>query len=214
MKVSHIMYRVKDLDKGVEEFRKKGFEVEYGRKKNPINALIYFSEGPYIEILAGSKMPAFFKGLFRLFGQGKLVDRLDSYDKHPGGPCGLALENYKSDLETESAILKKHGYTAGQTNIRRNDTKGRKLRFRVGFPNDIQIPFFMTYFNIDPKPKDFVHPNGITGVSRVTFGTRQELFSLIQELCDDEMLEMCVGDGIQKMEFRYAPGRESTQIVI
>lgn len=212
MKVSHIMYRVRDLEQGVEEFRAKGFEVEYGREKNPINALIYFSEGPYIELLAGSKMPAFFKGLFRLLGHGKLVDRLNSYDNHPGGPCGLALENYKTDLDAECAILKKHGYDAGQRNIQRNDTKGRKLRFRVAFPNDVQLPFFMTYFNIDPKPKVFVHPNGVTRISRVAFGTRKELFPVIRELCDDEMLELQEGDGVTGMELAYAPGREGAPI--
>lgn len=212
MKVSHIMYRVRDLEQGVEEFRAKGFEVEYGREKNPINALIYFSEGSYIELLAGSKMPAFFKGLFRLMGQGKLVDRLNSYDDHPGGPCGLALENYKIDLDAECAILKKYGYDAGQRNIRRNDTKGRKLQFRVAFPNDVQLPFFMTYFNVDPKPKAFVHPNGVTRISRVAFGTRKELFPVIRELCDDEMLELQEGDGVTGMELAYAPGREGAPI--
>lgn len=214
MKVSHIMYRVEDLDQGVEAFRKKGFAVEYGRKINPINALIYFSEGPYIELLAGSKMPAFFKGMFRLFGQGKLVDRLNSYDTHPGGPCGLALENYKTALEAECAILGKYGYKAAQKNIRRNDTKGRSLRFRVAFPNDIQIPFFMTYFNIDPKPKGFVHPNGIARISHVTFGARPELFPLIQELCDDEMLTVRAGDGVMRVEFTYAPGRKGESIIL
>lgn len=206
MKVSHIMYRVQNLEKAVEEYREKGFTVEYGRAKNPINALIYFSNGPYIELLAGSQMPSFFKGMFRLFGQGKLVDRLNSYDTHPGGPCGLALETYKTDLEAECAILRNYGFNAGQKNISRNDTKGRKLRFRVGFPNDIQIPFFMTYFNIDPKPRDFVHPNGVVRISRVTFGARGELLPLIRELCDDEMLELCEGSGIEDFAFEYAPG--------
>ncbi|MFT3983085.1 MAG: VOC family protein [Lachnospiraceae bacterium] len=214
MNISHIMYKVQDLEKAVEEYRKRGFAVEYGRVKNPINALIYFSEGPYIELLAGTKMPVFFKNLFRLFGQGKLVDRLDSYDAHPGGPCGLALENYKSDLETERVILKKHGYDLFQMNSRRNDTKGRKLRFKVGSPNDLQLPFFMTYFNIDPKPKAFVHPNGIKKISRVAFGTRPELFPLMKELCDDNMLELHAGNGITKIEFAYAPSRESAPIIL
>lgn len=212
MKVSHIMYRVPDLEKAVEEYRKKGFAVEYGKVKNPINALIYFSEGPYIELLAGSQMPAVFKKLFRLFGQGKLVDRLDSYDNHPGGSCGLALENYKTDLESEGEILKKYGYGLFQMNNRRDDTKGRKLRFKVGAPNDIQIPFFMTYFNIDPKPTAFVHPNGVVRISHVTFGTRKELFPLIKELCDDEILELHEGNGVEEFTFEYAPGREQSLI--
>ncbi len=46
MKTSHIIYKVDDLHQAVNEFKKKGFEVEYGTKKNPYNAIIYFSEGP------------------------------------------------------------------------------------------------------------------------------------------------------------------------
>jgi hypothetical protein len=209
------MYRVQDLDKAVEEYRKKGFEVEYGRNKNPINALIFFSKGPYIELLAGTKMPLLMKGVLRLLGQGKLVDRLDFWDAHPvGRPCGLALENYRNELDIERAILKKYGYSCFQVNSRRNDTKGRKLLFKVGYPNDLQIPFYMTYFNIDPKPKDFVHPNGIVRISHISFGIREELFPLMRELCDDGILDLCTGDGIQEIKFEYMPGYENIKITM
>ena len=214
MKVSHIIYKVQDLHKGVETFRAKGFTVEYGKKKNPYNALIYFSEGPYLELLGSTGMPPVVKKILRLLGKNKLIDRLDSLDVHPVGPCALALENYGTDLETEHTILQKHGYDCFQINSQRNDTKGRRLRFKVGYPDDLQIPFFMTYFNIDPKPKDFIHSNGITKISRVAFGTREDLFPLMQELCDDEILEVCTGEGVEKIEFAYAPGYESVQTVI
>ena len=44
MRLGHVIYNVKDLDAAVKEWRDKGFAVEYGRTKKPINALIYFSE--------------------------------------------------------------------------------------------------------------------------------------------------------------------------
>lgn len=209
MKVSHIIYKVQDLHKGVEEFRSKGFAVEYGKDKNPYNALIYFSEGPYLELLGKTGMPSIIKKVLRLSGKGKLADRLDFWDNHAGGPCGLALENYRTELEDECEILKKYGYGCVQMNSMRNDTKGRKLRFKAGYPDDIQIPFFMTYFNIDPKPRNFVHPNGAVKIKHVTFGTRRELFPLINEMCDDEILEVCEGSGLQGMELEYLPGREN-----
>lgn len=53
MKLSHVILKVEQLDKAVQEYREKGFVVEYGKEKNPINALIYFSKGPYIELLDG-----------------------------------------------------------------------------------------------------------------------------------------------------------------
>ena len=51
MKLSHILYKTNNLPEAVKQFEEDGFKVEYGSKHNPKNALIYFSEGPYIEIL-------------------------------------------------------------------------------------------------------------------------------------------------------------------
>ena len=49
MKLSHILYKSNNLSEAVKQFEEEGFKVEYGSKHNPKNALIYFSEGPYIE---------------------------------------------------------------------------------------------------------------------------------------------------------------------
>ena len=59
----------------------------------------------------------------------------------------------------------------------------------------------MTYFNINPKPKDAVHPNGIKKVQRVSFGTDEGLIPIINQLCDDDILELHVGSGIQKVTY-------------
>ena len=197
MKVSHMIMKVENLDKAVAEYRAKGFEVEYGKSENPINALIFFSEGPYIELLASSHMPDIVKKIGRLIGKGSTIDRVDFWDKSPAGEyCGLALETYASTLEKEVEILKKHGFSCMQMNNRRDDTKGRSLRFKTGYPNDLELPFLMTYFNIDPKPENFVHPNGVQAITKVRFGTRADLVPVIQELCDDPVLELFVGNGI------------------
>ena len=203
MKVSHIIYKVGDLHRGVEEFRAQGFEVEYGKAKNPYNALVYFSEGPYLEIMGSTGMPRLMKGILRLAGQGKLADRLDYWDDHPGGPCGLALENYKTDLDEERALLQKYHQSSFQMRSKRDDTKGRKLRFTCAFPNDLQLPFLMTYFNIDPKPQAFVHPNGAVKISSVSFSTREEFIPLIKELCDDDTLRLFVGEGVGDIRYEY-----------
>ena len=97
MKLSHVILKVKKLDKAVQEYREKGFAVEYGREKNPINALIYFSKGPYIELLDGSRMPGAAKGIMRLLGKGALIDRLQRLDTCGLGYCELAFENYETD---------------------------------------------------------------------------------------------------------------------
>ncbi len=204
MKVSHIIYKVDDLYQAVEEFKNKGFEVEFGTKKNPYNAIIYFSEGPYLELLASSGMPKFMKKILRTFGKGKLVDRLDFWDNHKAGPCGVALEDYKKDLKEEIGILEKYKQGYFLMPSRRNDTKGRKLRFTCLFPDELQLPFLMTYFNIDPKPRNFIHPNGVRRIKNISFGTRKEFVPIIEKLCDDTTLTLFIGSGIKELEFEYA----------
>lgn len=204
MKTSHIIYKVDDLYQAVEEFKEKGFEVEYGTEKNPYNAIIYFSQGPYLELLASTGMPKFMKRILRMFGKSRLADRLDYWDNHKGGPCGVALENYKTDLREEKGILEKYSQGYFEMPSRRNDTKGRKLRFTCLFPHEMQLPFLMTYFNIDPKPENFIHPNGINGIKNISFGTREELIPIIKELCDDPVLTLFTGNGIKDLEFEYS----------
>lgn len=198
MKLSHILMKVENLDEAVNAYREKGFVVEYGVKKNPYNALIYFSEGPYIELIAGVNMPGIIKVLMRLFGKGYMVDLLDRIESaKPGEYCELALENYKDNLDIERAILKKHGVESCGMPNRRNDTHGRKLRFRLAVPSTPRVPFMMTYFSVDPKPKNFVHPNGVRRVGKVTYRTDAQYFDLIRDLCDDEHLLVEEGHGIE-----------------
>ena len=47
---------------------------------------------------------------------------------------------------------------------------------------DINLPFLMTYFNIDPKPKNFIHPNGIKRINKVSYNTRQFFNSNFKQL--------------------------------
>ena len=68
MKVSHVLYKVKDLEESVKKFQNLGFKVEYGSKSKPHNALIYFSEGPYIELLHKAPVPIYVNIILRLLG--------------------------------------------------------------------------------------------------------------------------------------------------
>ena len=52
-----MIYKVNDLSQAVADFEARGFAVEYGTAKRPYNALIYFSHGPYLELLARTGMP-------------------------------------------------------------------------------------------------------------------------------------------------------------
>lgn len=204
MKLGHVIHKVNNLEEAVQAYTEKGFTVEYGKAKNPYNALIYFAEGPYFELLESTGMPKFAKGLFRFFGKRAFIDRLDAWDQAEEGLIGLALENDRLDIDQEQKILDAARLTYLKGRSGRKDPKGRKIRFQGIFPDDMQIPVLSSTFNVNVRPPDgFVHANGAKRIKSVAFGTREELIPVIHKLCDDEGLKLFVGQGVKDLEFEY-----------
>lgn len=204
MKLGHIIYKVDDLDEAVKEYTKKGFTVEYGKKKNPYNALIYFADGPYLELLESTGMPSFVQKILKFFGKKALMDRLDTWDNSKEGLIAVALENNRFDVDIEQNILDKANLKYFKGKSRRTDTKGRKLKFFGIMPNDMEIPFFGAKFNINVRPpKDYVHPNGVKKIKSIAFGTKEKFIPVINQLCDDQGLKLFIGNGVKDLEFEY-----------
>ena len=100
--------KIKELPEAVKQFEEEGFKVEYGSKYNPSNALIYFSEGPYIEILEKAPISNFLMIILRLIGKTHLVKRFKSWKNAHEGYFDICLENHKNDFDEEVQILKEH----------------------------------------------------------------------------------------------------------
>ena len=203
MKVSHVLYKTNNLEECVVNFKNMGFEVEFGSKTNPHNALIYFSEGPYIELLKKPPVPFYINLLLRVVNKGKVADRFKYWKTVEEGFFGLCLENYETDFKEEEKILIKNQQNYFITKSSRTDNLNRVLKWKLLFPYELKLPFLMTYFNIDPKPKNFVHPNGIKRIKRISFGTDKKHISIIEELCDDKILELFIGNGVQEVSYKY-----------
>ena len=201
MKLSHIIYRGRTLDEAVHKFRELGFHVEYGSKKHPHNALIYFSSGPYIELLANAPLSSLAKLALRVIGKGKVLERLESWGEGPEGFFEICLENYRDDFRQEQKILDEYGERYFTTKSKRLDEEGRLLKWKLLFPYTLELPFLMTYFNIDPKPKDFVHPNGIKAIKQVSYGADAAKLPMLKELCDDPILSWFDGSGFGNVEY-------------
>ena len=201
MKASHVLYKVSNLNEAVDSFKNQGFKVDYGSKTNPHNALIYFSEGPYIELINEAPLSGFSKLALRLIGQGKVVERLNQWKNKQEGFFGLCLETYKSNFNREKQILKKYNQKYFETRSSRVDPANRKLKWKMLFPHELKLPFMMTYFNQDPKPKNFIHPNGVKGISEVSFGTEKNLICIVKDLCNDDRLVITEGEGITEVNY-------------
>ncbi len=201
MKVSHVLYKVKNLDASIIKFQNMGFKVEIGSKKKPHNALIYFSDGPYIELLNKAPVPFYINIILKLIGKGKVAERFRYWKDVNEGFFGVCLENYETNFNKEENILTKNGQNYFITNSSRTDYLNRTLKWKLLFPYELKLPFLMTYFNIDPKPKNFIHPNGVKKIKSISLGTDQNLIPIINELCDDTILELFIGKGIKRLTY-------------
>ena len=193
MKVSHVLYKTNNLEASFKEFEKLGYKVVYGSRKKPHNALIYFSEGPYIELLEKAPISSFLKAILRLLGKAKVVDRFNSWENSTEGFFEICLENNTTNFKKEEKILAKFGEDYFITNSKRIDVSNRVLKWKLLFPNQLKIPFLMTQFNINPKPKNFVHPNKIKRIKQISYSTEASIIPVINELCNDDILQLFIG---------------------
>ena len=202
MKLSHILYKSNNLSKSVQQFQNEGFKVQYGMKHNSKNALIYFSKGPYIEILEKAPISNFLMMILRWIDKTHLVKRFKTWENAHEGYFDICLENYEDDFNKEIEILNEHKEQYFITKSSRLDPSNRLLKWKLLFPKNINLPFFMTYFNIDPKPKNFVHPNGIKKINEVSYYIDNSLISIFKKLCDDSTIKLTNQKGEMRVSFQ------------
>lgn len=200
MTVGHIVYKADDLQAAVEKFRAQGFEVEYGRAKNPSNALIYFSQGPYLEIRTGVTMPALIRRYLRLIGHGQMVDTSDAVAGMPEGYSRVVFEADREDFGRLKAICRERGVRTVTARISRKDPHGRRLACRCLCPDDWAIPMFVTRFAADTH-RDAPHPNGITRMDRIEFEGTRTAVEICRSAGADGLLACSVGAGAIRAEF-------------
>nr|WP_243896378.1 VOC family protein [Actinomyces bowdenii] len=196
--MGHVIHKVRDLDRAVADFEARGFAVEYGRAKKPCNALIYFSHGPYLELLARTGMPPLLGRLLSLGPRGGAARRFLSWDRGPEGLCGLCLEGDDRELREAMALLGGKGL---RIRTKRVDTHARELRYEAFFPQDVDLPFLMSHFSTDPRPQGFTHPNGISAITRVAYPLPASKRDTVLRLSDDPGLELVEPGGAFTIAF-------------
>ncbi len=195
MRAGHIIYAVDDLEKAMAEWRNEGFEVQYAKKSKKYHALIFFSEGPFIELMDVDSIPKLGLKLMSLFGGKAMVDRIRMAEEAEAESAILCIEKDEGDLDEEIAFLTKRGKNGNyMKRVKRKDPKGNVYRWKLFLPFDLNLPFLMSYYNIDPKPKNFVHPNGVKRIKKLRLATNRECIDILEELIDDETIELVEGN--------------------
>ncbi len=202
MRLSHILYKVKNLDEAVKDFENMGFTVRYGTKKEKaFNALIWFEEGPFIELFTVSKFAKILTFLMKIFGKRAIARRFDYFIDADYGWVEYSIENERETLDIENEKLRNFGIKYSSMNGKRTNINGLKLKWKLSIPLDLNFPFLMSAYTPNPRPKHIVHKNGAKSVSKLVWGANSKNIDLIRRFTNDDRIELVEGSGFKKIEF-------------
>ena len=128
--------------------------------KTRTTPFIYFSEGPYIELLEKAPVSQLTLWALKGIGQGQVAKRLRSWADAPPGFFELCLETKRQPFKNGQSPNAATGATLFLHQEPTKDPQQRLLQWQLLFPHNTALPFIMTPFNTNPKPQNLVHPNG------------------------------------------------------
>jgi catechol 2,3-dioxygenase-like lactoylglutathione lyase family enzyme len=162
-RIDHIMICLPDLDRGIETYRRLGFDVQPGGVhpgRGTHNAIAFHRED-YLELLSVRDADEYRRG-----GGGGLLDFIAA----GGGLRYIALQS--DDLAADVAAMRARGVDVGDPGDgERRTPAGQTLRWRsasLGPRNPLPI-FFLQHLTplAERRGRARAHPNGIVGVERV-----------------------------------------------
>ncbi|WP_167147382.1 VOC family protein [Actinomyces sp. ZJ308] len=199
-RVGHVIYKADDLAQAVSRFRQEGFDVEYGQARSPRNAVIYFSTGPYLEIISGVRMPRLARAYLRMLGHHRMVADSDSVAQQREGYSRIVLEVEREEFTGLASICRDHGLRTLTPTISRKDVHGRRLSCLCLVPDDWSVPMFVTPFAVDTH-RDSAHPNGITRIERIVFEGSAAAVDICRRSGAEDRLSYRLGAGDISVRF-------------
>jgi len=202
MKISHLIFKADNLQETVRMFETMGFETEYGQKENPYNALIYFPDHTYLEIMEKIHISGVVSFLLKLFGMRDYLNSSLAQNRLPEGFFRFALTMETSAKKALAERYKKvFAVSSFFAPVSRTDLHGNKLRCKCLMPSNCSLPFFMTDFNCE-KLWQKKHKNGVTGIKKVVYEASDKEIEFFMGMPIDKCLEITKGNrGIVKVEF-------------
>jgi catechol 2,3-dioxygenase-like lactoylglutathione lyase family enzyme len=168
LQLDHVVIAVHDLDAAIQNYRDLGFTVVRGRvhaNRATHNALITFSDGTYLELLA-------------LTGEMPIPDNIDFSVLVTGteGFVGFALRS--DDLEADAARLRSEGFAVGDVIPgERQRADGTIIQWKLALLNDGFAPFLIEditprVWRIPHDPAATTHANRAIGLGGVEIAVR------------------------------------------
>ena len=168
-RLDHVIFRAEKLTELVEEFRAAGFKVYYGAPTGKeYNAMIYFEDHSFIELVDMTKVPGFAKVLTRL-GVFKLIHPFFHRMGNWALSDNIIMEYvaYSSDIRAFQQQFK------GSSSKVRTGTRINHMSEAVSWEyfgsKDLELPFVISDYRPKKYPEEGAtqHPNGATGIKEL-----------------------------------------------
>lgn len=215
MEVSHLLYKVNNIYHAVDFFRKLGFEVCYGKKKNPYNALIYFQDKTYIELIENVNMNRVIKIFLYLTGKKDFANGLANMEKLEEGFIRFSFHIEKNKINNIATIcndeFKEKTYVR---DVKRKDVTGNKLSCSCIFPYNSKLPFFNTRLEGNEDLWKIKHENQIIGIESIVYETTGREYDFIKRFANNSFINLVnANGGVKKIRFKYADNSIKKQLV-
>jgi len=169
LRCSHVVCKVDDIGAAVRDFAGAGFSVEWGSDpRRARNALIWFSQGPFIELFEVPPAYGMLRWPFTVLYGRAAGERLARWTRSGRGWCDVALETDATDLAPARAALRAAGVNVSRV-IEGSRTRpdGQRVRYQLLMPLSARLPFVVSAYDPPQRPQRVVHTNGAQQIARV-----------------------------------------------
>lgn len=222
LNIDHIIIVVSDLNAATQQFSQLGFSVIPGGIHSgglTHNALIPFTDGTYLELLATTKFAS-----FKLITILKKLHLLNIYTANQTAINRRIIENIASgvgmndyallskNLDREIELIHQRGQTFTEPipggRIRPD---GQEIIWRTAVPQSFDIPFLIE--DITPRElrvpqiDEYAHSNGVSGIKGLSI--------LVQKLVDSiARYRELLGEDPKPQPSHPQPGTQSTEYML
>ncbi|MGN9841245.1 VOC family protein [Nonomuraea sp. H19] len=172
LKCSHILCKVDDIRAAVGDYSSLGFSVEWGSApERAHNALIWFDDGPFIELFQLPSRFALLRWPFATIFGTAAGERLARWARPGEGWRDLAVETEDTELAGVRAALRRKNVRVSRVmKGKRVRPDGGTVRYQFLASSPAELPFVVSAYDPPQRPERVVHPNGARGVARVRMG--------------------------------------------
>ncbi|KXX65249.1 VOC family protein [Marichromatium gracile] len=202
---SHVLVRVHDLHRAVDDYRRLGFQVDYATaRERAQHAHVWFGDGPVIELLTTPANARWFKWPIDLIAGRGAGRRMIGWSARGEGFCDLAVVTDPGLFDATRETLCAAGIPIGRAvRWRRRRADGRETRFSFAYPRDPALPFLVSPYEPRQHPATISHANGAHRLTRVWLGAPVAWHHAIRRIIGDDptiVLEAAPRSGVRAIE--------------